>query len=282
MRSPSPRERDLLLVYPQWQGAGALDGLRSSALALGAAVAGRRRRVDIEVPAGHPLAVEAGIHGRDELLRQLGQARKLLDSEPASRVFAVGGDCGIEPAVIGYLNARYEGALAVIWLDAHPDLNTPTSSPSGHFHGMPLRVLLGEGDPGFTALVDRPLRPHQVVLVGMRAPDSPERAFIQESRIRTLSSDAMNDGTCELLRWLRVSGFERVYVHLDLDVCDPGEVARVACPTPGGIAVRMLQRALGEISDELEIVGASLTEAFFEGSAIPAALESLLGWFRTA
>src|SRR6516162_8534310 len=117
MRSPSRRERDLLLVYPQWQGAGALDGLRSSALTLGATVAGGRRRVDIEVPAGHPLDLEEGIHGRVELLRQLGQARKLLDSNRPSRVFAVGGDCGIEPAVIGYLNARYEGALAVIWLD---------------------------------------------------------------------------------------------------------------------------------------------------------------------
>src|SRR5215831_8969075 len=115
MRSPRQPERDLLLVYPQWQGAGALDGLRSSALTLAAAVAGTRRRIDVEVPPGHPLAVEEGIHGRGELLRQLGQARKLLDAERPSRVFAVGGDCGIEPAVIGYLNARYEGALAVVW-----------------------------------------------------------------------------------------------------------------------------------------------------------------------
>src|SRR5215470_14616292 len=117
MRSRFQPDQDLLLVYPQWQGAGALPGLRDSALTLAPALAGARRRIDLDVPAGHALAFEAGIHGRGELLHQLSSARRLLDVEQPSRVFAVGGDCGIEPAVIGHLNALYDGALAILWLD---------------------------------------------------------------------------------------------------------------------------------------------------------------------
>jgi len=230
-RLPQP-EPDLLLVFPQWQGAGQLPRLRESALALAAALPPTRRRVEVAVELAHPLSSEHGIEGRSELLTQLRAARRLLDTERSPRVFAVGGDCGIETAVVSYLNATYAGSLAVVWLDAHPDLNTPESSPSGHVHGMPLRILLGEGDAAFTAFVERPLRPDQLLLAGMRAPDPPERALVEARRIRGLSTESLLEDPGELLRWVRGTGLGRVYVHLDLDVCDPREVSTVACPTP--------------------------------------------------
>src|SRR5262245_7097993 len=280
MRERRDGPTGLLLVYPQWQGAGALPELRDSALTLAPALAGARRRIDVDVPAGHALAVEAGIHGRGELLQHLSSAGRLLDVEQPSRVFAVGGDCGIEPAVIGYLNARHDGALAVLWLDAHPDLNTPETSPSGHFHGMPLRVLLGEGDAAFTQLVDRPLRPAQIVLAGMRAPDPPEQAFIEAHRIQTLPPASLVERPREILRWLRGTGLGRAYVHLDLDVLDPREIPCVACPTAGGIPVAALVRVLEEVSGEVELVGAGITEALLGADRVSRTLEPLVSWFR--
>jgi arginase len=234
------------------------------------------------VLAAHALEVERGIHGRGELLQQLAEARSILGTEDASRVFAVGGDCGIEVAVLSHLLARYDGELAVIWLDAHPDLNTPESSPSGHFHGMPLRVLMGEGDPAFTAQVEQPLLASRVLLAGMRAPDGPERAFIEAHRIRTLPPASLGESPVELLRWLRASGLGRAYVHLDLDVLDPREVPTVACPTAGGLAVAALVRVLEELSGEVEVVGAGITEALLGTGPVPRALEPILGWFRNA
>src|SRR5262249_21644222 len=190
MRPPRGQpEQDLLLVFPQWQGAGQLPRLRESALALAAALPPSRRRVEVAVEPGHPLSVQHGIAGRSELLTQLAAARRILDSERPARVFAVGGDCGIETPLASYLNARYTGSLAVVWLDAHPDLNTAESSPSGHFHGMPLRILLGEGEPAFTALVARPLQPGQLLLAGMRAPDPLERAYVEARRICSVSTE---------------------------------------------------------------------------------------------
>ena len=281
-RRSSQPERELLLVFPQWQGAGEVPGLRESALALAAAVGGHRRLREVEVPPGHPLDMEGGIHGRRELLAQLVAARSILAAEHPGRVFTLGGDCGIEVAIVSHLVARYDGELAVIWLDAHPDLNTPGSSPSGHFHGMPLRVLMGEGDPGFTALVERPVRAEQLVLAGMRAPDPPERAFIEMRRLRTVSPESLTQGPTDVVRWLRATGLPRAYVHLDLDVCEPRELPTVACPTPGGVPVEALVGVLEAISSEVEIVGAGLTEALLGGGPLPPALEPILRWFRDA
>jgi arginase len=267
-------------VFPQWQGAGEVPGLRESALAIAAAVGGDRRRREVTVPPGHPLDLEGGIHGRGELLAQLVAARSILEAERPGRIFAVGGDCGIEVAVVSHLTARYGGELALIWLDAHPDLNTPESSPSGHFHGMPLRVLMGEGDPAFTALVEPPVRAEQLVLAGMRAPDPPERAFAQQRGIPTISPRSLVADPTELLRWVCETGLGRVYVHLDLDVCDPREVPTVACPTAGGVPIAALVGALKAISGEVEVVGAGITEALLEGASVPFEIQPLLDWFR--
>ncbi len=271
-----------LLVFPQWQGGGCVPGLREAALALAPRAAGTRRRLEVEVASLHPLASEQGIQGRAELLRQLADARARLDAQRPERVFAVGGDCGIEVAVLSYLHARSQGSLAVVWLDAHGDLNTPESSPSGHFHGMPLRVLLGEGDPAFTALVDRPLLPAQVVLAGTRSLDAPEQEVVAARGLAVISSEVLAGQPSSLGRWIRSTGLARAYVHLDLDVCDPREVPDVVCPTPGGLSVGALVRVLRALSAEVEIVGASLTEATFAGPSVPPPLEPLLDWFRDA
>lgn len=265
-----------MLVFPQWQGAGNVPGLRESALAIADAIPWSRRRLEVPVEPGHPLSRERGIDGRAELLVQLTRARELLEAEQPERVLAVGGDCGIEVALISYLLNRYDGDLAVLWVDAHPDLNTPETSPSGTFHGMVLRVLLGEGDPEFTALVDRPLRAEQIVLAGTRSFDPPELATIERYGLRLFSSATLVLQARELVRSIGHAGRRRVYVHLDLDVCEPTEVASVACPVPGGVPTSILIGLLDALAVEVDIVGAGVTEALFEGSSVPSEMRPLL------
>jgi arginase len=279
--SPPPRlDEDLLLVFPQWQGAGDLPELRTSALALASAVSGSRRRIDVPDAPPHRLSREHGIEGRSELLAQLRAARDLLEAHRPARILAVGGDCGIETPVVAYLNARWDGRLAILWLDAHPDLNTPETSPSGHFHGMPLRVLLGDGDPEFTALVPRPLRPEQIVLAGTRSFDPPEQELAERRGLRRVAPARLEEELPEIVRWIRETGSGRAHVHLDLDVCEPQELPTVACPTPTGVRVDALVRVLEAISNEVDVVGAAITEALLEEGRVPRALEPILRWFR--
>ena len=93
-------------------------------------------------------------------------------------VVTVGGTCGVEAAPVAYLNEQYDGDLAIVWFDAHGDLNAPATSPSGHFHGMVLRTLLGEGPHEYVGELRRPLRPAQLFLAGTRDLDPEESAYI--------------------------------------------------------------------------------------------------------
>ena len=114
------------------------------------------------------------------------RARHTLDAISArrpQRIFTIGGTCGGELAPVAYLNAHYRGDLAVVWLDAHADLNTPESSPSGRFHGMVLRTLLGAGPESLVSLVSRRLAPQQIVLAGVRDFDRDEATFASDAAI---------------------------------------------------------------------------------------------------
>ena len=135
---------------------------------------------------------------------------------------------------------------------------------------------MGEGDPAFTALAERPVQAEHLVLAGMRAPDPPERAFVEERRIRSISPGSLIEGPAELLRG---TGLRRAYLHLDLDVCDPREVPTVACPTPGGVPVSALVRTLEAISSEVEVVGAGITEALLEGRSMSFELQPIFDWY---
>src|SRR5262249_62416121 len=116
---------------------------------------------------------------------------------PPGRPLGPGG-CGCPRAGAVRDLARRHGRIAVVWLDAHGDLNTPESSPSGNPWGMPLRMLVDGGD----------VAPRDVTLLGARNLDPPEVEFIAEAGIRQELGELP----------------EQIYVALDCDVIEPGEL----------------------------------------------------------
>ena len=152
------------VIVPQWQGS---PSSRAMQLIDGAqAIAGDLPRascttVDIPLEAGE--SVETGVLRFSTLRR----TRELVDLELApitEPVMLIGGDCGVSVGAVGHA-ARRHPDLAVVWLDAHPDLHTPESSPSGAFSGMALRAILGDGADGLVlereAVTRRPARPRR-------------------------------------------------------------------------------------------------------------------------
>ncbi|WP_158502149.1 arginase family protein [Vitiosangium sp. GDMCC 1.1324] len=249
----------LFLYFPQWQGSGTSDELYR-----GAALVRQRWPelpwVEVPVERETPLPIRHGILGYDALLAQQQAAAALLAHHEPTRLVTLGGDCGVELAPVSWLNRCYAGNLAVLWLDAHGDLNTPQSSPSGHFHGMPLRCLLGEGEPALTRLVASRLDPRQVLLAGARELDPPEADFITARRMARLTASRLNDDPASLARWVGEAGFRHVYVHLDLDVLEPSGFPHVKCPTPGGVTPEALVAALSRLREDGRLVGMSVLE----------------------
>jgi arginase len=167
----------------------------------------------------------------------LGEQTLALASELPERPLVLGGCCCSHVGAVEGLAARHE-RLALVWLDAHGDLNTPESSPSGNEWGMPLRMIL-DADT---------VEPRHVALVGARNLDPPEVAFIRDAGIPTgpdAVDRALDDVAC-------------VYVALDCDVFDPGEVSSFM-PEPGGLAVEEVDALFGRVRGRAAVVGAGLT-----------------------
>jgi arginase family enzyme len=158
----------------------------------------------------------------------------VLAFELPSRPLVLGGCCCSHIGAIEGLAARHD-RLGVIWLDAHGDLNTPESSPSGNQWGMPLRMAIDGG------AVDA----QDVAVVGARNLDPPEVEFIAAAGIHDDPAKVLDRVDC-------------VYVALDCDVFDPAELA-VFMPEPDGPSLSAVERQLGEIRTRGTIVGAGLT-----------------------
>ncbi|MCZ0970589.1 arginase family protein [Streptomyces albulus] len=100
----------------------------------------------------------------DVLAASLRATRQALAEWGPGPLRTVGGDCGVELAPVSHAVARHGADLAVVWFDAHADLNTPASSPSGGFHGMVLRTLLGQGPAALLPPPDGRLDARRLVL----------------------------------------------------------------------------------------------------------------------
>ncbi|CAK9098248.1 unnamed protein product [Durusdinium trenchii] len=108
-------------------------------------------------------------------------ASSFLQSRQPEQVFTIGGDCSVDLAPMSYLRWRYP-KLLVAYIDAHADLNAEWESPSGHFHGMSLRALLGTAPEDLQPRV--PLEAARLALLGARELDSSEQVFVEKNEVR--------------------------------------------------------------------------------------------------
>lgn len=156
-----------------------------------------------------------------------------------------------------------EPPLFLLWLDAHPDLNTAETSPTGHLHGMVLGGLLGSGPLAVT----QPLAPQQVTLVGVRAADPGERRVLDTQPglslwdVETLRGDGWLPRIDALLERVRCAG-GRLYVSVDLDVFDPEVAPGVAVPVAHGALVEPVIGLLRRIRASGLLAGADIVELF--------------------
>jgi arginase len=182
-----------------------------------------------------PLAYpEAGVVEEETLTEQ----NLALACSLPERPVVLGGCCCAHVGAVEGLATRYE-RLGIVWFDAHGDLNTPETSPSGNPWGMPLRMLLDSGT----------VRPDDAVLVGARNLDPPEKEFIAATGLRCGEDEV--DGA--------LGGVNAVYVAFDCDVLDPEDEIRPHMPEPGGLTIAESSALLTRIVATKPIAGAGLT-----------------------
>lgn len=171
----------------------------------------------------------------------------------------LGGDHSIAVGTLAGLRDAAGQRGGIVWIDAHGDLNTPASSPSGNVHGMPLAAVLGLGGPAFAhpGLTLPAADPARVVLLGVRSLDPAERELIHATGIRVITMTEIDrigieHAVTEAID--RASGPGFVHVSLDLDALDPEVAPGVGTPVQGGLTYREAHLACEDLA-ESGIVG---------------------------
>ena len=165
----------------------------------------------------------------------------------------LGGDHSVALGTLGGL-ASVHGQGGVLWIDAHSDINTPATSPSGNVHGMALAAALGLAGHGFESDV-WPLPavdPKRVALVGTRLLDDGERTLLRDAGVRVFSmSEVDRIGIERAIRESldRIAGGGFVHVSLDMDVLDPEIAPGVGTPVRGGLTYREAHLAMELVAE---------------------------------
>jgi arginase len=173
----------------------------------------------------------------------------------AASVLVVGGVCSSCLGAVAGLGSP--SGLGVVWFDAHGDFNTPDSTPTGFFDGMPLAMLTGSGYAALRASVDglSPVDERNVVLVGARDLDPAEEARLESSAVTRVAAGEAVTPALEAL----AARTRDVYVHVDLDVLDPSEGQANRYRSPNGMTADAVAAAVAETAQRFRIRAAAIT-----------------------
>lgn len=258
------------MIVPQWQGSGSSRAMRlvdGASAIQGDLPAAATRVVDVPVGAGESQGT--GVLRYTAIQSVLANQRRVLAST-VGPVVTIGGDCAVELGAIPHALESSGESVAVVWFDAHGDLNSPETSPSHAFHGMVLRSLLGDGPEALVPATV--LQSTRVVLAGTRSLDDDEAAYIDAAGLRVVSVEQLQRPEA-VVEAIAETGARSVYIHVDLDVIDPAEIDGVGYPEPFGLTVQQLVQAISAVRARFSLVGAGITE--FAPSAPESASDDL-------
>jgi len=251
--------KHLNLLFPQWQG-GPKREIYDGAVQLVKSLEKKLEFEKIVVSLDDELVLEKNIIGYQSILGQLKATSELIIAHNPASILTIGGNCSVGIIPIAYLNQYFRGDLAVVWLDAHGDINTPERSLSKFFTGMPVRHLLGDGDSKICSLLHSNLKPDQIVLAGTRSLDEQESDYIKKAGIKTMSSKDLTACPEAIANYIVAKGYSQVYVHVDTDVLSESTFAFSAWPSQEGIDLKTLANIFDGISKNCCLVGSSLVE----------------------
>jgi len=228
--------------------------------------------MDIPVPARETcLAQRNGGYFKAEILLVCSQLAQTTQQSLAQGFFplVIGGDHSIAMGTVAGVAAHYRERtqdIGLIWFDAHGDMNTPDSSPSGNIHGMPLAHLLGFGDPELRGILDfsPKVKAANTVLLGVRDIDPHERAIIRQSGVHIFTMrDIDEQGMASISRQAidivtrDTAGF---HLSFDVDGCDPAVIPGSGTLAPGGVSLREAHLLLEYCADSQQMLAMEVVE----------------------
>jgi arginase len=194
------------------------------------------------------------------------RTKQLVDQQRMFTVFGGDHSCALGTWSGVSDSLKTQGALGLIWIDAHLDSHTPETTPSGNIHGMPLAALLGYGAAELTGIMGKraKLQPQHVCIIGARSYEQGEVDLIKNLGVRVYKMpEIIQRGLEEIVQEARGivgRGTASYGISIDLDAIDPREAPGVGSPEPNGLSSAELCRALTRLRNDSRLVGTEIAE----------------------
>lgn len=265
----------LRLIYPQWQGGDIARWITevpdseqaSRGYWLGAQLlnflAPDNGQKTVTVPVATEITerkVTDGVLDRDVLADQTRAALDILKIERPDKIVTLGGECSVSVVPFTYLAEKYKDDVAMIWIDAHPDITLPGDVYPA-YHAMAVTACMGLGDKKIVGELPAKIDPSKILLVGIRDWERNEiKARQKQYGIRHLTPEEVAKDSDAIKAWLKSCGASKVVVHFDMDVLDPAEIIAAVGVVPNGMKIAEVMRIIDDIAAEKEIVGLTVAE----------------------
>lgn len=269
----------LRLVYPQWQGgdiASWFNDLSPKEAAQGYVLGAQilalladsiapcdtavvNVATDFALDSAGRRVVQDGIIDKAALLQQTKDALAILAERKPAKILTLGGECAVSVPSFCYLASLYADDVAMLWLDAHPDIGLPNDDFYKGYHAMAVSAIIGQGGLTQTFGLPAALAPQKVLLVGLHSDEATHYAARQrEFGLESLAPKQAEDSK-SVMQWLEKVGAKKVVIHLDLDVLDPKELY-AAVGNTGQMSIEQVLRIIQDVAQKYDVVGLSVAE----------------------
>ena len=206
-------------------------------------------------------AEENGILSYRPILKQNDAALQILKNEAPDKIVVLGGECSVSVVPFTYLAQKYENDVAMVWIDAHPDITLPQDRTYNGYHAMAVTAIMGKGDEKLVSSLPAKIDSRRILFVGLR---DWERQQIKDRQaeygIKHLSSQEVAEESTKVLDWLKSTGAKHVVIHFDMDVLEPSEIIPAVGVVPDGMKIAEVTRVINDINHEFDIVGLTVAE----------------------
>ena len=176
------------------------------------------------------------------------------------RIVTLGGECSASVVPFTYLADRYGDDVAVIWIDAHPDITLPGDVYAG-YHAMAVTACMGLGDSRIVKQLPARIKPSKILYVGLRDWEREEiRLRQQKYGIRHLTREDIMHDSGKMLEWIKGCGASKIMIHFDMDVLDPAEILPAVGIVPDGMRMAEAIRVINDAAAASDLVALTIAE----------------------
>ena len=268
--------KTIRMIYPQWQGGrisawipevknpdDASRGYYLGAQLLDFLAPKNPQQKTITVPVSQEVGDRTPVEGvidRDVIAKQTKTAVAMLDVEQPERIITLGGECSVSVVPFTWLAKKYEGDVAVLWIDAHPDISLPGDVYPA-YHAMAVTAMLGKGNKKILSELPAQIPTNRILLVGLR--DWERQQIVDRQKelgLKHVGVEDVQQSSEKILSWIKATGAKHVLIHFDMDVLDPAEIIPAVGVVKNGLKMAEVVRIINDVTTAYDVDALTVAE----------------------